>query len=120
MLIVANEDRIPLCEAEISNLSIGPLHLHNLLLTSCLHLGTMRHLSFIGHRAMMLECVLIFGFWNMFFLGEVSRESLKILDVGRSFVTAAMNMHNNDCLASAFEERGHSRKWGNGKLLFMQ
>ena len=68
MPFVASEDRIPLCEAEISNLPVGPLHLLNLLLTSCLHLGTMRRLSFIEHRAMMLECMLIFGFWNMFFL----------------------------------------------------
>ena len=67
MPFVASEDRIP-CESEISNLPVGPLHLLNLLLTSCLHLGTMRRLSFIEHRAMMLECTLIVGFWNMFFL----------------------------------------------------
>ena len=81
---VANEGRMPLCEAEVSNLPVGPLHLLNLLFTSCLDLGTMRRLSFIEHRVMMLECMLIFGFCSYVLPGEVSRESLKILDVGHN------------------------------------
>ena len=65
---VTDEGRMPSCKAEVSDLPAGPLRLLDLLFTSCLDLGTMRRLSFIEHRVMMLECMLIFGFWNMFFL----------------------------------------------------
>ena len=77
---VANEGRMPLCEAEVSKIPVGPLHLLNLLFTSCLDLGTMRRLSFIEHRVMMLECMLIFGFCHMFFLMRYRR---KLDDLGR-------------------------------------
>ena len=83
MQLVANEGRMPLCEAKISSLPSGPLHPLNLLLTSCLHLGTMCRLSFIEHRVMMLECML-FSALSHVRHGEVSRDHLKILDVGQT------------------------------------
>ena len=83
MLFVANKERIPLCEFEITNLPVGPMRLLNLLLTSCLRLGTMRRLSVIEHRAMMLECMLFSALLHVLH-GEVSRNHLKILDVGQT------------------------------------
>ena len=71
------------CEAELSNLPAGPLHLLNLLFTSCLDLGTMCRLSFIEHRVMMLECMPICGLSHVLH-GEVSRDNSKILDVGQT------------------------------------
>ena len=83
MQLVANKDRIPLCESEITNLPVGPMRLLNLLLTSCLLLGTMRRLSVIEHRAMMLECMLFSALLHVRH-GEVSRDLLEVLDVGQT------------------------------------
>ena len=83
MQLVANEGRIPLCEAKISNLPAGPLHPLNPLLTSCLHIRTMCRLPFIEHRVWMLECML-FSALSHVRHGEVSRDHLKILDVGQT------------------------------------
>ena len=76
MMLVANKDRIPLCESEITNLPVGPMRLLNLLLASCLRLGTMRRLSVIEHRAMMLECMLFSALLHVLH-GEVSRSELE-------------------------------------------
>ena len=65
---VTDEGRMPSCKAEVSDLPAGPLRLLDLLFTSCLDLGTMRRLSFIEHRVMMLECIHICVFCYMFFL----------------------------------------------------
>ena len=80
MPFVADEGRMSSCKAEVSDLPAGPLRLHDLLLTSCLDHGTMRRLSVIEHRVMMLECILIFGFCDMFFL---MRYRGKLEDLGR-------------------------------------
>ena len=74
MPFVADEGGVPSCIAEVSDFPAGPLRLLDLLFTSCLDFRTVRRLSFIEHRVMMLECILIFGFSYLFFMVRCRRK----------------------------------------------